>query len=74
MESYRQAGGPDLPPLPDDFETNLGAIIRCSNMDKMLGSFEMGVGLNEDVRMRSKERGLGEARKFVRFMKESEVF
>ena len=74
LESYRHASGPDLPPLPRDFETNLGAYIRCSNMDKMLGAFEKGLGLDEEIRMRPEERRLGEARKFVRFMKESEVF
>jgi hypothetical protein len=74
LKAYCDAGGPALPPLPENFETNLGAYIRCSNMDKMLGAFQKGLGLSEEVLMRPEERQLGEARKFVRFMKESENF
>ena len=74
LESYRKSCPQTLLPLPADFEANLGAYIRCSNMDKMLGAFGKGLGLDEEIRMRPKERLVGEARKFVRFMKESEVF
>ena len=74
LSSYREHCGQDLIPLPDDFETELGKYIRSSNMGKMFGIFQDGLGLNDDIRMRPEARNLGEARKFVRFMKESEAF
>ena len=74
MESYRKHCRQDLIPLPDDFETELGKYIRCSNMDKMIAKFKDEIVLQKDVRLRDEARRLGEVRKFVRFMKESEAF
>lgn len=64
----------NLPNLPSEFRSNLKAYIRCSNIDKLLASFEIGLGIKEESLGRSRERQLGEGRKFVRFMKEAEEF
>lgn len=64
----------NLPNLPSEFRSNLKTYIRCSNIDKLLASFEIGLGIREESLGRSLERQLGEARKFVRFMKEAEEF
>ena len=75
LKSYE--GNPrreNLPDLPSDFRSNLKTYIRCSNIEKLLGTFEKGLGITEENRGRSLERQLGEARKFVRFMKEAEEF
>jgi len=60
--------------LPENFKQTLGQYIRCSNMEKMLGTFAVGVRNNRDILMRPVGRRLGEARKFIRFMKESKEF
>ena len=74
LDSYRKSCPQTLLPLPTDFEANLGAYIRCANMDKMLGAFGKGLGMHEEIRMRPRDRLVGEARKFIRLMKESEAF
>ena len=60
-------------PLPDDFHANLSAYIRSSNMDKLLNSFWYGLS-GQDPLQRSEARLFGEARKFIRYMKEAREF
>lgn len=74
LESYRRYCPAERVPLPDEFDAKLGAYIRLANMDKLFHVLEEAIHPEQEIRRRSEERVVAEIRKFIRYIKESEVF
>lgn len=60
--------------LPENFLQDMGAYIFFANVEKLINILEKVLGIKPDELNRSTERLDGEARKFIRFAKESNQF
>ena len=68
LEAYQRHC--DLP-LPGDFESQIGHYVMAANIDQLVKSLVYGLTGHDELE-RTDARVLGEARKFIRYMKEAE--